>query len=265
MSPNEEAARLRAAAVRERTELGVAPVSELDELLPGDLVVRELPAGLDAVVARDPGTGATIVVAGTTNLPYRQRLSIAHELGHLEFDELTALTACRFGTANSPSETRANAFARHLLAPLEGVRGLMERRGTLVGRVLEADISEVVRHFEVSPQVAAIQLKELGWITPAEFSTMSLRTARELAILNGWIDKYKADANRSQEPVAPRLLVAAVMQAFAEGKTTESAVARALGKDLGTVRTELAEIHGTRPPVPLTPSPQFFDPDAPSR
>lgn len=264
MSPNEEAAIFRAATVRGRMELGIAPVSALDELLPGDLAIRHLPDGLDAVVARDPDTGATIIVAATTDAPYRQRLSIAHELGHLEFDELTSVTTCMIGSAGSPRETRANAFARHLLAPLEGVEGVMRRRGTLKGAVTDADLSEIVRHYEVSPQVAAIQLKELGWISSAEHSRRTLPTARRLAILHGWIDKFQEDSRRSQQPLAPRKLAAAVLQAYAQGTTNEAAVARAFGSDLQSVRAVLEE-SGAADCRPAAEPIKFFEPDAPSR
>ncbi|WP_435113405.1 ImmA/IrrE family metallo-endopeptidase [Nocardiopsis synnemataformans] len=63
----------------------------------------------------------------------------------------------------SPEEVRADAFARHLLVPIEGLCEFLGERGPLTQAVL----SEVVQRFLVSPPTAAIALCQAGYIDDA--------------------------------------------------------------------------------------------------
>jgi len=51
----------------------------------------------------------------------RQRSTLAHELGHVLFQDWADSDAGDWSERN-PAEIRADAFARHLLVPVEGLR-----------------------------------------------------------------------------------------------------------------------------------------------
>lgn len=101
----------------------------------------------------------------------RQRFAIAHELGHLALhepgdrahvDRVFALFCPDDEHARAPdaSETEANAFAVELLLPA-GMLG-----EDIAGRLVDLEDDESARRlanrYEVSPQVMAFRLAELG-------------------------------------------------------------------------------------------------------
>ena len=118
-----------------------------------------------------------------------------------------------------PSETRAHVFARHFLAPLGGVERLKER---YTGQEL---VSEVIRHFGVSPQVAAIQLGHLG-LTEAGKEAAASKSSAWYATRFGWDAERAGEVAAAARERPPRSIVAAATAAFEDGVVDDVMLAR---------------------------------------
>jgi Zn-dependent peptidase ImmA (M78 family) len=102
-----------------------------------------------------------IGVARTRN-PMRQRSTLAHELGHVLFEDWVDSDMGDWSD-RSPAEIRADAFARHLLVPVDGLRSSSGLAPRLACQLLSA----VVQRFLVSPKIAAIAMQQAGYIDEA--------------------------------------------------------------------------------------------------
>lgn len=187
--------------------------------------VPETEHGLSMV---DPTTGRIVIAVATTPHPMRQRSSIAHELGHIVAGDLDSETHPAPGD-RSPAEICADAFARHLLLPL----GAVQRR-LPAGGVSLSDLSDLVQEFEVSPVVAAIQLRTTSKIDAETCTEWSKHSAARLATMFGWLSQYRSLASDSAIPRAPQSLMARAVEGYKRGV-------------LGI--TELAAWYGQRPEV----------------
>jgi Zn-dependent peptidase ImmA (M78 family) len=158
----------RGAAERFRDEhhLGDQPLGDLvtviEQATGVDVAVLDAGADEHGLAMRDPERGAVFIAVAKTLNPMRQRSSLAHELAHVLFGDWTDNT-CEGWAERGPSEIRADAFARHLLVPLSGLRGFLGDRAGLDHSTLSA----VVQRFLVSPAIAAIAMRQAGYVTDA--------------------------------------------------------------------------------------------------
>jgi Zn-dependent peptidase ImmA (M78 family) len=216
VTSNEQRSLRLAAEFRERHDLGDGPIKDMFELahVAGvDVLSMDASEAEHGLSMSDPATGRVVIAVATTDHPMRLRSSIAHELGHVLGGDLGKDAALVPGE-RSPTEIRADAFARHLLVPLAGVR----RRVTKPkAEVALSDLSDLVQEFEVSPQLAAIQLRTLRFISPqtcAEWGTLS---ATNLATIFGWLSQYRSLAADSALPRAPQGLMARAVDGYRQG------------------------------------------------
>lgn len=221
---------------REEFGLGVAPVSDLAELLEStvgvDVAFLHMPDGHDALTRKNPLSGDIIVAVATTGLPERQRFSLAHELGHILADDLHD----SLETVHAPSaaETRAHAFARHFLAPLSGVKRLaVHKKGLDL-------VSDVIRHFGVSPQVALIQLRELG-VDRSTLDEAQGHSAAWFATRFGWDADRSSEVALAEKMRPPRSIVAAATTAYEAAKIDAAMLARVRKDHLKQLETILTE------------------------
>ncbi|MGE3449029.1 MAG: ImmA/IrrE family metallo-endopeptidase [Microbacteriaceae bacterium] len=215
MSTNEAAGRRRAEQFREEHGLGLAAVKDVFELVhtTTGIDVLSMEAGDEehGLSMRDPATGRTAIAVATTENPLRQRTSIAHELGHVLAGDLDRPADGAPGE-RTPAEKQADTFARHLLLPLDAVRARVEP-----GQATVAALSALVQEFEVSPHVAAIQLKEAGVIDPDTSQEWSRLTAPMLAAEHGWLSQYRSLVADSTQPRAPQQLMARAVVGYHRG------------------------------------------------
>ncbi|MGA8116993.1 MAG: ImmA/IrrE family metallo-endopeptidase [Actinocatenispora sp.] len=242
----------QAAATQFRREhhLGVQPL--------GDLVaVIEQAAGIDVAVLdvgpdehgltmRDPRRNAVFVGVARTRNPMRQRSTLAHELGHVLFEDWADNDVDDWSD-RTPEEIRADSFARHLLVPVDGVREFLGGRGSAVLSTLSA----VVQGFLVSPAIAAIALHQAGYIDVARKQEWMALSAPRLASRFGWSDQYQALRADSDRRRAPQRLLARAITGYVEGVLPAQAIATLRGIALEVVEAELrdAGIEPTDQPV----------------
>jgi hypothetical protein len=211
----------------------------------------------------DPETGRVVIAVATMSKPMRQRSSLAHEIGHVVAGDLQLRTAPTPGS-RSPAEIQADAFARHLLLP---VRALQDRFGQGAPDVGECELAAVVQEFEVSPSLAAIQLKEAGLIRPSVCSELGKASTPTLAARYGWLSQYRALSAVSLQPRAPQTLMRRAVEGYHRGLVGLQELARWYGlatelllEQLGPPRdTAAADSTGVRPDnlnadVPLFPA-----------
>ncbi|MHA3722690.1 ImmA/IrrE family metallo-endopeptidase [Leucobacter sp. HY1910] len=243
----------KAATFRHDNDLGMSPIRDVQELIEGllgiDVAVMTMPGDLDAVMRRDPESGRVLIGVGTSRSPERQRFTTAHELGHVLFGEFRDEVAN--GLHRDAAEQRADSFARHLLAPQQGVRRLVEKIPDEL--TMFAKISAIVRHFGVSPYVAAIQLRDIEVLTVEEFDAVKAKPASWYARRFGWAAERESlvvDALREQ---APQRITTNAIEAYLLGQLSLRQLARVHGvNDVDEFERELVG-EGIVPPTAADP------------
>ncbi len=197
----------------------------------------DMKAGVHGLTRRNPLSGDTLIAVASRQTPERQRFSLAHELGHVRAGDLTG----DIGTLHTAhDEVRANAFARHLLAPIEGVRRLAcSASGLDLG-------SDIVRHYQVSPNVAAIQMRDIGAPT-ADVAAVRAATAEELAQRFGWAHQRRAAIELSKVNRPPRRIVAGAQAALSDGAISPALAAFLSAESLADLPTERTTEHDESP------------------
>lgn len=230
MPAYEDNARKAAEKFREENGLGIAPIADIVALIEQIQDVDVTVLGVDdsnehGLTMVDPVRGATIVAVASSNNPMRWRSTLAHELGHLIFRDHNNGKPGAL-SAGSTTERRAQSFARHLLIPHPGVQHFLERHNGPLD--LEA-FSDLVQRFQVSPAVAAIQLRDLGAIdTPRQTAWSGIYTPT-LAARFGWADQYKGLQAESRQRRAPQRLLARVIEGYVAGLVSLEAAASVRG------------------------------------
>jgi Zn-dependent peptidase ImmA (M78 family) len=217
-----------AARYRAQHHLGTQPLGDLVALI--DLV-----EGIDVAVIRspaddthgitvvDPETSATMIVAVATPNPTRLRSTIAHELAHHLFGD-----SAPGGNASNDrphEESRANAFARHLLLPLEALADVLGPPEPS-RPITEGDVSALVQRFALSPQMVAIQLCQGRYISDEQKTNWLTLTAPRLATRYGWSNLYSVWKADSEAIRPPQRLLARAVEGYANGLVSIHTIAR---------------------------------------
>jgi Zn-dependent peptidase ImmA (M78 family) len=229
-----------AAQFRHDHHLGVQPLGDLVAVIEQatGIDVAVLDAGPDehGLTMRDPARGTVYIGVARTRNPMRQRSTLAHELGHVLFQDWADSDAGDWSERN-PAEIRADAFARQLLVPVKGLRDFIGDPSP----VGESALSAVVQRFLVSPPIAAIALCQAGCISEAtKRDWMAMKTA-QLAARFGWTDQYQMLQSGSDQRRAPQRLLARAITGYVEGVLPVQAIARLRGISPEAVLAELRE------------------------
>ncbi|PWG12308.1 hypothetical protein DF268_17070 [Streptomyces sp. V2] len=236
-----------ATELRERLGLGLSPVPDLAELVESamglDTAALRLPKDVAGFTAHDPERDVTVMVVNATDVPERQRFSLAHELAHVLLSD--GVSAHRLDGERTPAERRCDAFARHLLAPAEGVRRWLELFDADRPDLKECAV--VARHYGVSLQVLLIQCEKLGLLTRAQHKQLKGPTGHELAWHYGWGPQYVAESEAAARSRPPRRIMERAVEAYQAGQIGVRAIAALSGSDPSTTERELVEA-GIHPP-----------------
>lgn len=240
MDVNAEAeGRDAAARFRREHRLGMQPLGDLVAVIEQttgiDVAVLDVGPDEHGLTMRDPRRNAVFIGVARTGKPMRQRSTLAHELGHVIFEDWAA--DGDNWSDRRPEEIRADAFARHLLVPVDGLREFL---GSATA-VTQAVLSAVVQRFLVSPAIAAIALHQAGYIdADVKRDWMGIST-RYLAVRYGWGDQYEALQADSDRRRAPQRLLARAIKGYAEGVLPAQAIATLRGIALENAEAELQE------------------------
>lgn len=222
---------------RDAHGLGVQPLGDLAAIIEQstgwDVAVLDVARDQHGLTMRDPARGVTFIGVARTRHPMRQRSTFAHELAHVIFGDWDSREEL---SDRSPAEVRADAFARHLLVPVEGLRTHLGQRETFT----EADLSAVMQRFLVSPQIAAINLARAGYISAATKMEWLSFTTPTLAARYGWSEQYQSLQDGSDRPRPPRKLLARAIAGYSEGVVSAQTIATLRGIGAEQVEAELA-------------------------
>lgn len=246
----ESAGRTAAADFRVRHRLGMQALGDLITLIEQttqhDVAILEVGPDEHGLTMCDPDRGTVFIGVARTPHPMRQRSTLAHELAHVVFEDYRKAPGA--GTRRSFEEIRADAFARHLLAPVAAVKDFLGDRKD----VSTADLSSVVQKFLVSPSVAVIVMCEAGYLdVKTKKSWMQLST-HTLAARFGWADHYRTLQHESDRTRPPRRLLARAIAGYSEGVVSAQVVATLRGVGVETVVEDLEEA-GVFPCLPEVP------------
>lgn len=235
----EELAAQAAASFRAEQGLGLAPIADLITLI-------ELARGVDVAVLEangddehgvsmtDPASGITMIAVAALENPMRWRSTLAHELGHLVFeDHLAQLN----GEPAVGVEDRARAFARHLLLPLDATKRLAPK----AHEVDQATLSTIMQTYLVSPPIAAIQLRDAGCIDWHLSQQWQQLDVPEIATRFGWTDQYLALQGESMRRRAPQKLLQRATRGYIDGVLSIEALAGIRGIPVEQMAAELEQ------------------------
>ncbi|GAA3459388.1 Zn-dependent peptidase ImmA (M78 family) [Saccharothrix longispora] len=229
--------RLAATRFREEHHLGLHPLGDLVAIIEHTtrIDVAVLDAGPDehGLTMRDPASGTVFIGVARTRNPMRQRSTLAHELGHVCFEDWSDGT--EGWSERTPVEIRADAFARHLLLPVDGLREFLGDRT----EITRSTLSAIVQRFLVSPALASIVLHQADRIDDDTKQEWMALSTSHLATRFGWSDQYRALQVQSDQRRAPQQLLARAIRGYAEAVLPAQAIATLRGVPVEVVEADL--------------------------
>ncbi|MFE5190298.1 helix-turn-helix domain-containing protein [Streptomyces sp. NPDC056628] len=256
--PREEQGRVLAQRVRELLHLGCAPIADVDELIEQltgvDTAVLRLPKTTEGFTATDPERDITLIAVRACDVPERQRFSFAHELGHLLWND--GAEVHQLDGKRTPGEKRCDAFARHLLAPEEGIAAWLSAEELPEKGVMdERTAALLARHFRVSFMVILIQLESMSLITKEQKTGLKGPTGAQLAQQYGWGPAYQQERESAKAVRAPRRILERAVEAYRQNHIGVRALAMLEDSKPEEVETRLKDA-GI---VPNPPAPRRAD------
>jgi Zn-dependent peptidase ImmA (M78 family) len=253
MNPEREG---REAAERYRADhhLGTQPLGDLIALI--DLeqgidvaVIRSPADDAHGITVRDPNTGTSMLIATATANPTRLRSTIAHELAHHLFGDKTPER--NHWDSRPAEESRATAFARHLLLPIAALADVLGEPST-TRPITESDVSALVQRFVLSPQMVAIQLCQARYITEQQKNQWMAFTTPRLATRYGWSNTYALWQNESRAIRPPQRVLARAISGYVNGLVSIETIARLEDTDPNSARDALDDAGLTVQPASAT-------------
>ncbi len=214
-----EEAENAAELLRSEWELGLGPIDNVTGVLEDHLIhVIEIDAGkkFDGIAAVAHGEGDEIEAAAVVtkqDLPGgRQRLNLAHELGHLVLDV----------NQNMDEEQAAFRFAGAFLAPAKMLHRDIGHRRTFVPA---EELLLLKQRFGMSIQALLYRLRDLGIITQSHYRQWCIDINRV-----GWRKHEPSEL----APEQPQWLHRMLLRSLAEGLVSQEEAERMLGKQVKT-------------------------------
>lgn len=188
-----------------------------------DVVATDLPDACDGLSFSDGGVRA--IVLATSDAPFRQRFTLAHELAHLAFgDSPDEVIEERLWEKKTQAESRANTFAASFLAP----RAEIIKK--VAGRSAVDAFDELVLHFQMSPSAMSWRLLNVQLISQEDQQRLQSQTARATAMRAGDAAEHTNRARLAALPRPAQRLVDAYLDAYRDGATTLRPAANLLGQ-----------------------------------
>lgn len=198
-----------------------------------DVTVVALDDGFDGLSASSDTV--RMILLGTSQVPARQRFTLAHELGHLLADDDQGMHLDKDvydpAQAKDPTEQRANAFASAFLMPSEVLR---DSAG-----LSDEGFAALACELQVSPSALAIRFNRLRIIDSGTCDRFRKITAAKAASLAGRNAEFAQRVALASTPRPPGLLVRDAYAAYEAGATTIRPYAALLGVDEDELRQAL--------------------------
>lgn len=228
--PGERLAR----TVRKALGLGIEPLPSVRAIIETDLDIRvvwvtedHLDRAIDGASTTDPRPAILVNLLAPEIHPWRTRITLAHELCHLLFDQQAGGQRALFSPHGRRSlfpgfddmEQRARAFAGCFLAPAEGVRAAIGR----CHPTSEESICSVGKQFGVGRTVAINRLQHVFQLSPSERAAMDRRSPQ------GYSADFSGDNVNEPLGFHGGALLALTQQAFERGLYSATKARKILG------------------------------------
>src|SRR6266699_2212774 len=212
-----------------------------EEVFGADVAVVALDAGFDGLAASS--ADAKLIVLGTSQVPARQRFTLAHELGHLLVGDDQGVHLDRDiydkAQAKDPSEMRANGFAAAFLMPEDVLREAVGSDG-----LTESGFATLACDLKVTPSALAFRLRDLRLIDSGTCDRYKSVSAAKAATIAGRGEELARRVTLANTPRPPGLLVRDAYAAYETGATTLRPYANLLGVDVDELRQALESDRG---------------------
>jgi len=199
-----------------------------------DVSIIALGQGFDGLAVSTPE--AKLILAALTTVAFRQRFTIAHELGHVLFSDDQGVHAdpnVYVAARGDQSEVRANAFASAFLMPESRLRARVQPGFD------DAAFGALALELKVSPSALAIRLERLNFIDAMASERWKSMSAAQAARASGDATIMARATAYATEPRRPGLLARDLFAAYVDGRTTLRPYASLLGVDTATLRADL--------------------------
>ncbi|GGP03919.1 XRE family transcriptional regulator [Nonomuraea glycinis] len=222
----------------------LAPLVE--DLFGIDVRIMRFSAGYEGLSWSDDA--CKLVIVGTSDIPARQRFTIAHELGHLIAGDDQGLhldpNLSDAAHRKNPSEIRANAFATEFLLPREVLKEKARERDWS-----DRSFAELACDLYVSPVNLAWRLFNLDLIDSEQCARFRAISALQAATLADRLESHWAWIASAGQPRISVPLVRTAFQAYQQGDTTLRPLANLLRVDTAHLRQAM---DGAREESPLS-------------
>lgn len=231
-----------------RDPAGFRKIAELiEDAFDIDVAVAAMPNGFDGLAWRD--VHSQLILVGTSEIPARQRFTVAHELGHLlaRDDQELHIDADLHDAEHTkkPSELQANAFAASFLMPADTLGKMVRDDAALT----EEAFAALAHKLAVSPSTLAWRLQNLGIIgtkTRKAFMRMPAVRAAQTSGAAGDFAEWIGEASRVRVPSG---LLRHTWQAYCDGKATLRPFATLISVDTATLHAAIDEAAAERSPL----------------
>lgn len=199
-----------------------------------DVVVTDLPDSCDGLSFSDGGARA--IILATTEAPFRQRFTLAHELAHVAFgDSHDEVIEERLYATKTTTEKRANTFAATFLASRSEILDVCGARSPVDA------FDELVLHFQLSPDSMSWRLFNEEMIDAPTQRRLAGTTARSIAMRAGRAAEHTDRARLAQHARPAQRLVDAYLEAYRDGLTTLRPAASLLGMSVDQLAAYFVE------------------------
>lgn len=201
-----------------------------------DVAVVDLGVGFDGLAASSDDV--RLIVLSTSQVPWRQRFTLAHELGHLLAgdDHGVHLDEDVFAKEQQrdTSEMRANAFAASFLMPADVLAAAVGQHG-----LAESGFAALACELMVSPSTLAFRLLNQRLIDAGACDRFKSMNGAKAAQLAGKTAEWAQHVARATASRPPGLLLRDTYAAYESGAATLRPYANLLGVDVDELRDAL--------------------------
>ncbi|KAB1116743.1 ImmA/IrrE family metallo-endopeptidase [Micromonospora aurantiaca] len=225
----------------------IGDIVELIEALGVAVIFDSMPGAVQGITLRDPSENAwrAVIVVNTNDTWWgRQRFTLAHELCHFLYqDDKSFFVNRKHYEEQDLVEIRAEAFARHFLAPDVAVREFWSEHGPK--RAVDGygvPLAKFMMRFGLSRQASIKTLTEAAGVPETALEPYKrIRISdimRQARLSQEWLD---ACANQGDSS-ASHWALSMALDAYRDGLVSSEVVARILGRgdDAAGVERELA-------------------------
>lgn len=212
-----------------------------EDVFGADVAVIDLDEGFDGLAAAS--ADAKLIVLATSQVPWRQRYTLAHELCHLLAGDDQGVHLDRDvydkAQAKDPSEARANGFAAAFLMPQDLLRAAVGAAG-----LTERDFAALSSDLKVSPSALAIRLSQLRLIDAGTCDRYKALTGAKAAAMTGKGEEFARWVAQANTLRIPGLLVRDAYAAYEAGVATLRPYANLIGVDVDELTLALESEDG---------------------